>query len=100
MRAWVPGARRRRREREDDGALGAGRDSVGEPGVLPLAQELADDLDRRRGAVAAVPHHHAHLEPRGDGDDGAGDVEDGLPARGGSRGEEGEGEEAREAGQT
>ena len=29
-----------------------------------------------------------------------GHVEDGLPARGGGRGEEGEGEEAREAGQT
>ena len=95
-----PGPRRQRREREDDGALGAGRDSVGEPGFLPLAQELADDLDRRRGAVAAVPHHDAHLEPRADGDDGPGNAEPGLPARAGSRGEEGEGEEARDAGQT
>ncbi len=100
MRAWVPG-------RVDDG-VNARTTAPSAPGATPSASRASCRSPRSSptistgaaSAVAAVSHDDAHLEPRGDGDDGAGHVEDGLPARGSPRGEEGEGEEAREAGQT
>jgi hypothetical protein len=94
--AWVPG-------RAPAGGVKENTTAPSEPGATPAASRAicasSPTISTGRGAVAAVPHHDAHLEPRADGNDGPGNVELGLPARAGSHGEEGEGEEAREAGQ-
>ena len=102
VRAWVPGRARAGAKARSTAPSPPGATPPARRASLPLAEQLAHDLERGRGPVPAVRHHHAHLEARGHGDDGPGHVENGLRARGRGRGEEAQGEdpEAREAGQT
>jgi hypothetical protein len=56
-----------RREVEDDRRLPAGCDSLDDPGLPPLAEELADDIEGTHRVLPPVRDDDPHLEPRNAG---------------------------------